>query len=90
MLAQCGVTVVRLHRERFGGLSANDLDAGSMRPLTREERASLVGLLPADRTGRTALPDALRRQRVCTIDAEASTAAGDVEEPRRDLRPRRE
>lgn len=62
MLAQCGCTVVRLHRERFGSLSANDLSPGEMRPLAPAERAALVEMLPADRKCYAELPDALRRR----------------------------
>lgn len=49
MLAQCGLLVVGLHRERFGTLGADGLDPGSMRALTTSERAMLCDMLPLDR-----------------------------------------
>lgn len=49
MLAQCGATVVALHRERFGSFEAAGLAPGGMRALSAAERASLCDLLPETR-----------------------------------------
>ena len=62
MLAACGATVVSLHRERFGLLSANDLEPGTMRQLTAAERALLVEMLPVDRVCQHVLPEGTRRR----------------------------
>ena len=62
MLAHCGATVVRLHRERFGLLSADDLQPGAMRPLSHAERASLVKMLPVDRVCAREVAEGVRRR----------------------------
>ena len=49
MLKQVGCTVVTLHRERFGLLSAVGVPPGTLRELTREELASFAEMLPEDR-----------------------------------------
>ena len=48
MLAHCGATVVRLHRERFGLLSAVGVPPGTLRELTREELASFAEMPPEE------------------------------------------
>lgn len=52
MLSSCGVSVVALHRERFGLLNVAGLQPGELRALTAVEMAGLCDMLPETRMPR--------------------------------------